>query len=104
MANVFQMIKQAASMQKEFKRVQKELAKKIVESSSDGVTVIARGDMSIDNISIDPAVIDLSKPERLEKAVASAVNGALGAAKKLAGGELSKMTGGLGGLSDLLGS
>jgi DNA-binding protein YbaB len=54
-------------------------------------------------VRIDPTLVDASQVGRLEKDVGSAVNGALAAAKKMAAEEMSALTGGLGGLADLLG-
>ncbi|MDP6524710.1 MAG: YbaB/EbfC family nucleoid-associated protein [Kiritimatiellia bacterium] len=102
MANVLKMMKQAASMQKEMKRIQKELAKQTVEFTNAGVTVLTRGDMTVESIDIDARVLEGANPEKLGKQITMAVNGALSAAKKKAGGEMSKLTAGSG-LGDLLG-
>ena len=105
MANVFNMMKQAASMQKQMKKMQKELAKKKVTFETGGgkVTVVAKGDMSIDSVTIRDDAMAGGDAAALGKMVTQAVNGALSSAKKEAGAEMAKMTGGLGGLSDLLG-
>jgi len=102
MANMLKMMKQAASMQKEMKRIQKDLARQTVEFTNAGVTVQARGDMSIEQIDIDEKVLDGANPQKLGKQIKMAVNGALAAAKKKAGSEMSKLTAGSG-LGDLLG-
>jgi DNA-binding YbaB/EbfC family protein len=105
MANMIKMVSQAATMRKQMKRMQKELSKQTVEITSNNgkVTVSARGDMSIKEIRIDPSAFEELKLDRLEKVIATTVNSALNAAKKTAGSEMSKMSGGLGGLSDMLG-
>lgn len=105
MANMMKMVSQAATMRKQMKRMQKELSKQTVEITSNNgkVTVSARGDMSIKEIRIDPSAFEELKLDRLEKVIATTVNSALNAAKKTAGSEMSKMSGGLGGLSDMLG-
>jgi DNA-binding YbaB/EbfC family protein len=105
MANMIKMVSQAATMRKQMKRMQKELAKQTVEVTSNNgkVTVVARGDMSIKEIRIDPSALEELKLDRLEKVIATTVNSTLNAAKKTAGTEMSKMSGGLGGLSDMLG-
>lgn len=104
MANMFEMMKQAMSMQRELKNVQKQLAKQTVEFAGKGglVKVVARGDMTIDNIKIDPQLINPTDAARLEQALVAAVNGSLLAAKEKAGKEMSKLTSGLG-LPDGLG-
>ena len=101
MAAMFDTMKKAASMQKQMKKMQKELARKTAEGSSGNVTVVARGDMSIKSLTID-AAIDGMDPRKLEKMIVSATNSALDASKKMAGSEMSKMTGGMGGLADML--
>ena len=102
MANIFSMMKEAASMQKQMKHIQKELERQTVEFSSGGVKVIARGDMTIQSVTLDPAIVDAARTVKLESLVTSAINGALGAAKKQAGEAMSKLTAGTG-LGGLLG-
>ena len=99
--NIFQMMKQAGAIQKEVKGLQRELAGKKVDVSRGGVRVVARADMYIESIKIEPAVIDSRDSDRIEKAVLLAVNDALGAAKDGAVSEVSKIAGGLG-LGDML--
>jgi hypothetical protein len=103
MAEMFKMMRQAIEMRKQMSKIQKELAKQVVEASSGEVTVVARGDMTIKSVSIKPEAIDPNKSERLEKMIAAAVNNALESAKKIAGSQVSKMSGGVGGLADMLG-
>ena len=101
MAKMMNMMKQVRQM----KRMQKQLAAKTVEvSSNDGqVTVVARGDMSIKTIRIDPAALDSAKADRLAKTLTSTVNSALDSSKKAAASDMSKLTGSLGDLSGMLG-
>lgn len=89
-------------MKKEMKKIQKELESKTFEYSNGKVSVLARGDISVKSIKIDPSVIDSSGTDNLEKLVMSAVNGALSAAKESAGKEMAKITSGMG-MGDLLG-
>lgn len=105
MAKMMKMMQQAAGMRKQMKKMQKELEKKVVEVKSNNgkVVVEARGDMSIKSISIDPSAFEELKLERVEKILITTVNAALNAAKKTAGTEMSKMQGGLGGLSEMMG-
>lgn len=100
MANMFNMMKQMHKV----KKMQKELAKKEVEISSNDktVTVVARGDMTIKKIKIAPEAMDPSKPERLEKVLLSTINGAMDSAKKAAAGDMAKLTEGMG-LGGLMG-
>jgi len=101
MAKMMNMMKQVRQM----KKVQKQLAAKTVEvSSNDGqVTVVARGDMSIKTIRIDPAALASAKADRLSKTLTSTINSALDSSKKAAASDMSKLTGSLGDLSGMLG-
>ena len=101
MAGMFDMMKKTASMQKRMKQIQKELARKTAEGSSGVVTVVAQGDMSVRSVTINGS-IDTMDARKLEKMLVAATNSALDSVKKMAGGEMSKMTGGLGGLADML--
>ena len=104
MANMFEMMKQAMSMQRELKNVQKQLAKQTSEFSGKGglVKVVTRGDMTVESIKIDPQLINPADSGRLEQYVVAAVNGGLVAAKEKAAKEMSKLTAGMG-LPDMLG-
>ena len=103
MANMMSMLKQASSMKKEMKRIQKELETKTVEYENGGVKAVARGDMTIVSVEISPDAVVSNKPDRLNQIVTKAVNGALKEVKKQAGAEMQKMTEGMGGLGDMLG-
>lgn len=103
MANMMGMMKKAATMKRQMKKMQKELAKRSVEVTSGAVTVVACGDMSIKKVSIDPEALKTKSQQQLEKMIVSAVNSGLDSAKKMAGSEMSNMSGGLGGLSEMLG-
>lgn len=100
MANMLKMMKQV----KQVKKMQKELARKTVEvKSSDGsVTIVAKGDMSVKSITIDPDLLDPSRRERLQKILVSTVNSALDSSKKAAANDMQRLTGGMG-LGDLFG-
>jgi DNA-binding YbaB/EbfC family protein len=101
MPNMLEMMKQF----KQLKKMQKELASRVVESSSgDGaVRVAASADMRIKSIKIDPGSMNPSDPAKLEALLVTALNGALDSAKKVAASDMSKLAGGLGGLSGMLG-
>ncbi|MBM4143308.1 MAG: YbaB/EbfC family nucleoid-associated protein [Lentisphaerae bacterium] len=105
MANFMQMIKQATSLQRDMKKVQKELASRTVEYDAAGgrVRVVARGDLSVASIDIAPEYVESAARANLGRDLAAAVNGALAAAKKEAGREMAKITSGLGLPADLLG-
>lgn len=100
---IMKMMKEAASMQREMKKIQKQLAKETVEFTNGAVTVVARCDMSVANVKIDPAAITAGNEDKVERQVTDAVNGAMNAAKKKAGSAMSQMGGGLGGIAEMLG-
>ena len=68
---MFDQIKDAIKMRSEAKRIQNEMQKLVVDYSNGGITVSARGDMTIAKISVSPEAYDevkAGKPERcLEK-------------------------------------
>ncbi|MCE9614194.1 MAG: YbaB/EbfC family nucleoid-associated protein [Lentisphaerae bacterium] len=88
----------------EVRKIQKALAAKTVEISSNDkmVTIVARGDMTIASVKLHPDVFQM-KPEKLERILTSTINGALDSSKKAAAADMQKLTGGLGGLSEMLG-
>ena len=98
MANMMKMMQQAAKMQKTMQKAQAELAEKEVEFSSGGgkVTVVAKGDMTVTSIKIDPEVVDPDDVEMLEDLVLAGVDGALKAAREMVSEEMGKITGDLG--------
>ena len=98
MPNMMKLMKQAAAVQKDMERLQEELAHRTSEFTAGGgmVKACARGDGSLASIKIDPRVIDPAEPALLEDMVLAAANGALDAAKKMAAGEMSKITATLG--------
>jgi len=104
MANLMQMMKQAATLQRDMKKVQKELAKKTVEFQGAGgrIRILARGDMSVETIDIDPDYLESADPVALGRSLVSSVNGALAAAKKEAGKEMGKIGSALGLPGDML--
>ena len=101
MAKMLDMMKQV----KQAKKMQKKLAAKTVQAKSrdDIIVVEARGDMTIKRISVDAEALKTMRHEQFEKMLVSTVNSALDSSKKAAAGDMAKMGGGLGGLSDMLG-
>jgi DNA-binding YbaB/EbfC family protein len=98
--NMGNLMKQAQKMQKEMEKMQEELNNKTVEASSGGgaVKVTATGKKEITEIVISPEVADPDDIEMLQDLVLAAVNEALRQAEEMANSEMSKITGGLGGL------
>ena len=84
MKNMFKMMKEAAGMQRNMKKIKEQVRQETEEYSAGGgqVVVTARGDGSVASIKIAPAAMDPARPAALEKMLLSAVEGALEAARK----------------------
>ena len=84
-------------MQAGMQKAQEELASKTVEASVGGgkVTVIATGAGEVQDIKIDPSIIDPEDAEFLQELVLKGVQEAITKGKEMATGEMSKLTGGL---------
>ena len=101
---ILDQVKEAMKMRSESKRIQKEIEAIAVEDANGGITVGARGDMSITSIKISPETwkeVSAGKTERFETMLFNVVNGALKSAKKATQEHMTKMmqqNGGMGGL------
>jgi DNA-binding YbaB/EbfC family protein len=91
-------MKQAASMQKEMKKIQKQLAEKTVEFSSSGglVTVKMSCDMKPQSIAISPELIQSGNMKKIETALLDAFKGALNSAQTEAAKDMKSLTAGMG--------
>ena len=96
--NMMKMMKQAADLQKNMKKKQKELGKTEVQFSAGGgmVIAVATCDMKIKSIKINPDAVDPNDVEMLEDLVLAAVDGALNSAQETMGKEMGKLTSGMG--------
>ncbi len=77
---IMDQMKQAMKMRSESKRIEAEIKKITAEYSNGGITVTARGDMTISAITIAPEAYDevkKDKPSRFETMLFNVVNGAL---------------------------
>lgn len=101
--NMGNLMKQAQKMQKDMEKLQAELHDKEVEATAGGgaIKVIATGKKQIKEIIINPDVVDPDDVEMLQDLVLAAVNEALRMADEMVNGEMSKITGGLGGLGGM---
>ena len=97
-------MKEALRMRSETKRIEAEIRKISAEYSNGGITVVAKGDMTIDRIAISPEAYDevkKGKPARFETMLFNVVNGALKKAREATQREMARMmqaNGGMGGL------
>ncbi len=95
--DMMKMMKQAASMQKEMKKKQKQLAGQTVEfSSADGaVTVKMTCDMKPQSVEIQPEWVNPAEIKKLEIAVLDAVKGAIHLAQGQATREMKSLSAGM---------
>ena len=91
---MFDQIKDAMKMRSEAKRIEAEIKKITAEYSNGGITVVAKGDMTIDKIAISPEAYDevkAGKPARFETMLFNVVNGALKRVREATQAEMLKM-------------
>lgn len=98
--NMQNIMKQAQKMQKDMEKMQSELQDKTVEATAGGgaVTVVVSGKKEVKDIIIKPEVVDPDDVEMLQDLILAAVNEAMRKADDMVNSEMSKITGGLGGL------
>ena len=87
-------IKEAMKMRAEGKRIEAEVRRICVEYANGGITVKAKGDMTIESISISPEAyeeVKAGKPARFETMLFNVVNGALKKARETVQREMAKM-------------
>ena len=90
---IMDQMKQALKMRSESKRIEAEIRKITVEYANGGISVVARGDMTIDKIAISPEAYDevkKGKPARFETMLFNVVNGALKKARETTRQEMMK--------------
>ena len=82
---MFDQIKGAMQMRSEAKSIEAEVKKIAVEYTNGGITVVAKGDMTIERISVLPEAYEeviKGKPARFETMLFNVVNGALKKARE----------------------
>ena len=85
-----------AKMMMQVKKLQKELAKTIVEVEAGEVIVQITGEQKLKNVKINPEMIDLGDIEELETWVEEAVKQAIAESQQLAADKMKPMMGSLG--------
>ena len=101
---MFDQIREVMKMRSESKKLEAEIKKLSAEYTNGGITVVAKGDMTIERITIAPEAYDevkKGKPARFETMLFNVVNGALKKARETVQQEMATMMqagGGLGGL------
>ncbi len=99
-------MKEALKLRSETKRIEAEIKKISAEYSNGGITVVAKGDMTIEKISITPEAyeeVKRDKPARFETMLFNVINGALKKAREATQQEMAKMMQAGGAMSGLFG-
>ena len=100
---MFDQVKEAMKMRSEAKKIEAAVKAISAEYSNGGITVVAKGDMTIDKIAMSPEAYDevkAGKPQRFETMLLNVVNGALSRVKAETQKQMAAMmqAGGMGGL------
>ncbi|MDR0286121.1 MAG: YbaB/EbfC family nucleoid-associated protein [Clostridiales bacterium] len=97
--NMQQLMKQAQKLQKDMEKAQEELETMTVEASSGGgaVKVIFTGAKVLEELTIEPDVVDPNDVDMLKDLIIAAINEGLKKVEDLSQEKLGKYTNGLGG-------
>ena len=97
------MMKQAQKMQQELLRMQQEQESKTFTAKAGGgmVSATVNGKHELVNLEINPEAVDPDDVDMLQDMIIAAVNEAMRTADSEAANNMSKLTGGLGGLGGL---
>ena len=99
-------VRQAMQMRAEAKKIEAEVKKITVEYANGGITVIAKGDMTIEKIAVSPEAYEevlKGKPARFETMLFNVVNGALKRAREATQQMMMKQMQAGGGMAGLFG-
>ena len=91
---IFDQVRDAMKMRSEAKRIEAEIKKISAEYTNGGITVVARGDMTVERITIAPEAYDevkAGKPARFETMLFNVVNGALKRVRETTQQEMAKL-------------
>lgn len=93
--NMQKMMRQMQKMQTDLARVQEELEEMTVEGTAGGgvITVVVNGHQDVQQIKIEPDVVDAEDVEMLEDLILAAVNDGLRKSRDLSASEIEKVTG-----------
>jgi len=103
---MFDQVRDAMKMRSEAKKIENEIKKITAEYSNGGITIIAKGDMTIEKIAVTPEAYDevkAGKPARFETMLLNVMNGALKKAREATQQAMMKQMQAGGGLSGLFG-
>jgi DNA-binding YbaB/EbfC family protein len=93
----FSLIKQAMELKSKMGKLQKEMAKTILEVSSDdgSIQVSVNGQQRVLSIKISPSVIDPDNAKKLEKLILKTVTDALDKSQQMSAKRMKELTGGI---------
>ena len=96
-SNMQGLMKQAQKMQEDMQNLQAELDEKVYEVKAGGgvVTVTINGKLEVQNIEIDPEIVDPDDIETLSDILTAAVNEAIKKVNETNNEEMGKITGAL---------
>jgi DNA-binding YbaB/EbfC family protein len=100
MGGMQQMLKQANQLQRKMEKLQAELAERTYTATAggDGVKITVKGESNIEKIEVNPELVKDGDMEMIIDLIQLAANEALKTAKAENSAEMSKLTGGLGGM------
>ena len=97
LGNLAGLVKEAQKVQEDVKRIQADLAERIVEGSAGGGIVTARvnGQQELVSVTIDPVAVTGDDVEMLEDLIVAAVRQATAKSRQMAEEALKRVTAGL---------
>jgi len=98
------MLQQLQGIQQEMLEAQEEIAEQTFTATAGGgiVEAVVTGDRKVQNLIIDPEVVDPDDVEMLQDLIIAAINKAMEQIDEAAADRMADVTGGLGALQDLL--
>lgn len=98
------MLEQLQGLQQEMLEAQEQIAEETFTATAGGgiVTAVVTGDRRLQELKLDPEVVDPDDVEMLQDLVIVAINKAMDAIDEAASDRMADVTGGLGGIQDLL--
>jgi hypothetical protein len=98
------MLQQLQSLQQEMLAAQEEIAEQTFTASVGGgiVSAVVSGDRQLKELTIEPEVVDPEDVEMLQDLIVAAVNKAMEEIDQASADRMADLTGGLGGVEDLL--
>ena len=98
------MLQQLQGLQQEMLSAQEEIAEQTFTATAGGgiIEAVVTGDRKVQELSIDPEVVDPGDVDMLQDLVIAAINRAMEKADEAASDRMTDLTGGLGALQDLL--